>query len=159
MRSLATFCLILVALPRCRRLWPARPRLSRRSMHPQTRSTRLCRSQRPDENFTSRSLIALRQRTRVVHRFRRGRGSRLRSLYRWAGFVQCLEDKAHAVTLDFTTPTAASPKAEIGRLDLDLAYDPAGKTIKGTATLRLIPLGSDPPPGEGSGLPDRRTAY
>jgi len=57
--------------------------------------------------------------------------------------------------LDFTTPT----KAEIGRLDLDLAYDPAGKTIKGTATLRLIPLGSDPPPGEGSGLRDRRTAY
>jgi len=46
--------------------------------------------------------------------------------------------------LDSTTPTAASPKAEIGRLDLDLAYDPAGKTIKGTATLRLIPLGSDP---------------
>ena len=58
--------------------------------------------------------------------------------------------------MDFTTPT----KAEIGRLDLDLAYDPAGKTIKGTATLRLIPLGSDPlAPGEGSGLRDRRTAY
>jgi hypothetical protein len=46
--------------------------------------------------------------------------------------------------LDFTTRTAASPKAEIGRLDFDLTYDSAGKTIKGTATLRLIPLGSDP---------------
>ena len=34
------------------------------------------------------------------------------------GWWQCLEDKEHAVTLDFTTPT----KAEIGRLDLDLAY-------------------------------------
>jgi len=54
--------------------------------------------------------------------------------------------------LDFTTRTAASPKAEIGRLDFDLTYDSAGKTIKGTATLRLIPLGSDPiASGEGSG--------
>jgi hypothetical protein len=55
--------------------------------------------------------------------------------------------------LDFTTPTAEAPKAEIGRLDLDLTYDAASKTIKGTATLRLVPLGSDPlTPGEiGSG--------
>jgi hypothetical protein len=50
----------------------------------------------------------------------------------------------HAVTLDFTTPTAEAPKADIGRLDFDLAYDAASKTIKGTATLRFLPLGSDP---------------
>ena len=41
-------------------------------------------------------------------------------------------------------PTAASPKAEIGRLDFELTYDAASKTIDGTATLYLIPLGSDP---------------
>jgi hypothetical protein len=54
--------------------------------------------------------------------------------------------------LDLTTPTAKQPKADIGRLDFDLAYDPASKTIKGTATLRLVPLGSDSlAPGEGGG--------
>jgi hypothetical protein len=105
-------------------------------------------------NFASRSLIALSGSGLASFTdsgeggeagfgpFTDGRGS-------W----RCLEDnKAHAITLDFTTPTAASPKAEIGRLDFDLAYDAAGKTIKGTATLRRISLGSDPlAPGEGSG--------
>lgn len=75
-------------------------------------------------NFTSRSLIALSGSGLASFTdsgeggeagfgpFTDGRGS-------W----RCLEDnKAHAVTLDFTTPTAASPKAEIGRLDFDLAY-------------------------------------
>jgi len=61
------------------------------------------------------------------------------------GSWRCSEaNKLHAVTLDFTKPTLEAPKADIGRLDFDLAYDPASKTIKGTATLRLIPLGSDP---------------
>ena len=69
------------------------------------------------------------------------------------GSWRCIEaNKAHAVTLDFTTPTAEKPNAEIGRLDFDLVYDPASKTLKGTATLRLVPLGSDPlKPGEGTG--------
>jgi hypothetical protein len=104
--------------------------------------------------FTSRSLIALSGSNQASFTdsgeggekgfgpFTDGRGS-------W----RCIEaNNAHAVTLDFTTPTAEKPKAEIGRLDFDLAYDPATKTIKGTATLRLIPLGADPlKPGEGNG--------
>jgi hypothetical protein len=106
------------------------------------------------DNFTSRSLISLSGSNQASFTdsgeggekgfgpFTDGRGS-------W----RCLEaNKVHAVTLDFTTPTAEKPKADIGRLDLDLAYDPATKTIKGTATLRLIPLGDDPlKPGEGNG--------
>jgi hypothetical protein len=52
--------------------------------------------------------------------------------------------KANATTLDFTAPTAESPKAEIGRLDFELTYDAASKTINGTATLYLVLLGSDP---------------
>lgn len=105
-------------------------------------------------SFTSRSLIALSGSNQASFTdsgeggekgfgpFTDGRGS-------W----RCIEaNKVHAVTLDFTTPTAEKPKAEIGRLDFDLAYDPASKTIKGTATLRLIQLGDDPlAPGEGSG--------
>ncbi len=53
------------------------------------------------------------------------------------------------MTLDFTTPTAEAPKAEIGRLDFELAYDAASQTIKGTATLRFVPLGRDPLAAEG----------
>ena len=106
------------------------------------------------ENFTSRSLIALSGSGQASFTdsgeggeagfgpFTDGRGS-------W----RCIEaNKLHAVTLDFTTPTAEKPKADIGRLDFDLAYDAASKTIKGTATLKLVPLGSDPlAPGEGAG--------
>ncbi|MGE5259297.1 MAG: hypothetical protein ACM3MH_00305 [Actinomycetota bacterium] len=105
-------------------------------------------------DFTSRSLIALSGSGQASFidsgeggeagfgPFTDGRGS-------W----RCIEaNKLHAVTLDFTTPTAEQPKADIGRLDFDLTYDPASKTIKGTATLRLVPLGSDPlAPGEGAG--------
>jgi hypothetical protein len=105
-------------------------------------------------DFTSRSLIALSGSGQASFTdsgeggeagfgpFTDGRGS-------W----RCIEaNKLHAVTLDFTTPTVEAPKADIGRLDFDLAYDPASKTIKGTATLRLVPLGSDPlAPGEGAG--------
>ena len=106
-------------------------------------------------DFTSRSLIALSGSGQASFTdsgeggekgfgpFTDGRGS-------W----RCTEaNKAHAITLDFTTPTAEAPKAEIGRLDLDLTMMPPSKTIKGTATLRLVPLGSDPlAPGEiGSG--------
>ncbi len=106
------------------------------------------------ENFTSRSLIALSGSGQASFTdsgeggekgfgpFTDGRGS-------W----RCIEaNKVHAVTLDFTTPTAEAPEAEIGRLDFDLAYDAASKTIKGTATLSLVPLGSDPlKPGRESG--------
>lgn len=51
--------------------------------------------------------------------------------------------KVRATTFDFTVPAAGS-KGGIGRLDFDLAYDPAGETLKGTATLYLIPLEGDP---------------
>lgn len=105
-------------------------------------------------DFTSRSLIALSGSGQASFTdsgeggeagfgpFTDGRGS-------W----RCIEaNKLHAITLDFTTPTAEQPKADIGRLDFDLAYDPASKTIKGTAVLRLVPLGSDPlAPGKGDG--------
>ena len=105
--------------------------------------------------FTSRSLVALSGSGQASFTdsaeggevgfgpFTDGRGS-------W----RCIDaSKAHAITLDFTTATAEAPRAQIGRLDFDLAYDAASKTIKGTATLRLIPLGDDPLiPGEiGSG--------
>lgn len=61
------------------------------------------------------------------------------------GAWECLEaNKVHAITLDFTTPAGDPPRAQIGRLDLDLSYDAGNKTIKGTATLYLIPLGGDP---------------
>jgi hypothetical protein len=106
------------------------------------------------DDFTSRSLIVLsgggqasftdsgEGREAGFGPFTDGRGS-------W----RCLEaNKLHAITLDFTTPTIEQPKADIGRLDFDLAYDPVSKTIKGTATLRLVPLGSDPlAPGGGGG--------
>jgi hypothetical protein len=66
------------------------------------------------------------------------------------GVWRCVSaNNVRALTLDFTMPTASAPHAEIGRLDLDLAYDAANKTIKGTGTLHLIPLGADPLiPGE-----------
>jgi hypothetical protein len=66
------------------------------------------------------------------------------------GSWRCIDaNKLHAVTLDFTTPTAEASKAEIGRLDFELAYDAASQTIKGTATLRFVPLGRDPLAAEG----------
>jgi hypothetical protein len=105
-------------------------------------------------DFTSRSLIALSGSGQASFTdsgeggeagfspFTDGRGA-------W----RCIEaNKARAVTLDFTTPTLAAPKSDVGRLDFELAYDPASKIIKGTATLHLVPLGSDPlAPGEGAG--------
>jgi hypothetical protein len=51
--------------------------------------------------------------------------------------------KVRVTTLDFTVPAGGS-EGGIGRLDFDLAYDPAGETLKGTATLYLIPLAGDP---------------
>ncbi len=88
---------------------------------------------------------ALRQRTGLVHRFRRRRRGGLRPLHRRARLVALHRGEQGAcVTLDFTTPTAEEPRLQIGRLDFDLVYDAASKTIKGTATLRLIPLGADP---------------
>ena len=46
--------------------------------------------------------------------------------------------------MDFTEPTPSKPKADIGRLDFKLTYDPVGKTVSGTATLYFIELGQDP---------------
>lgn len=106
-------------------------------------------------SFTSRSLISLSGSNQASFTDSGEGGEKGFGLFTdGRGSWRCIEaDKAHAVTLDFTTPTADAPRAQIGRLDFDLAYDPASKTIKGTATLRLIPLGSDPlAPGEiGSG--------
>ncbi|MFO7478037.1 MAG: nuclear transport factor 2 family protein [Methyloceanibacter sp.] len=52
--------------------------------------------------------------------------------------------KIKGTTLDFTAPAAGDPKGGIGRLDFDLTVDGASKTIGGTATLYLLPLGGDP---------------
>jgi hypothetical protein len=61
------------------------------------------------------------------------------------GTWQCLDNgEISAITLDFTEPTAGDPQAKIGRLDFKLAYDAANKTLKGTATLYLIPLDQNP---------------
>ncbi|HSD92758.1 MAG TPA: nuclear transport factor 2 family protein [Methyloceanibacter sp.] len=49
-----------------------------------------------------------------------------------------------ATTLDFTAPEAGGQQGGIGRLDFDLTFDIAGKTLGGTATLYLLPLGGDP---------------
>jgi len=49
-----------------------------------------------------------------------------------------------ATTFDFTEPDAEHPKADIGRLDFNLTYDPGNKTVSGTATLYLLPLVQDP---------------
>jgi hypothetical protein len=64
------------------------------------------------------------------------------------GTWQCLPGadgapKARATTLDFTEPTDERPKAEIGRLDFDLAPG-ADDALSGTATLYLVPLDGDP---------------
>lgn len=65
------------------------------------------------------------------------------------GTWQCLpgEDgalRARATTLDFTEPTAEHPKAEIGRLDFELAAEPGSDALSGSATLYLVPLDADP---------------
>ena len=61
------------------------------------------------------------------------------------GTWRCLPNgEISATTLDFTVPTAEKPDAEIGRLDFKLAYDRGSKTLTGTATLYLVPLGQDP---------------
>jgi hypothetical protein len=106
------------------------------------------------DDFTSRSLIVLSGSAQVSFTDSgEGGEAGFGAFTDGHGSWRCVEaNKLHATTLDFTTPTAEQPKADIGRLDFDLAYDPASKTIKGTATLRLVPLGSDPlAPGEGNG--------
>lgn len=96
--------------------------------------------------FTSRSLITL-GRGGLVLFTDSGEGGE-------AGFApftdgrgawRCLPTgEIGATTLDFTVPTADKARAEIGRLDFKLTYDAAGKTLTGTATLYLVPLGQDP---------------
>jgi hypothetical protein len=49
-----------------------------------------------------------------------------------------------ATTFDFTAPEAGGQLGGIGRLDFDLTFDVADKTLAGTATLYLLPLGGDP---------------
>jgi hypothetical protein len=97
-------------------------------------------------NFTSRSLLAL-SGSGVASFTDSGEGGEagFGPFTDGRGSWRCIDaNKLHAVTLDFTTPTAEAPKADIGRLDFELAYDAGSKTIKGTATLRFLPLGSDP---------------
>jgi ketosteroid isomerase-like protein len=98
------------------------------------------------DGFTSRSLITL-GRSGLALFTDSGEGGE-------AGFApftdgrgtwRCLPNgEIGATTLDFTVPTAGKPDAEIGRLDFKLVYDPASKTLTGTATLYLVPLGQDP---------------
>jgi hypothetical protein len=103
------------------------------------------------ESFTSRSLISL---TGSGQGFFTDSGEGGEAGFApftdGRGVWRCVSgNKARALTLDFTTPTPEAPRAQIGRLDLDLAYDAGSKTIKGTGTLHLIPLGDDPLiPGE-----------
>ncbi len=52
--------------------------------------------------------------------------------------------KITGTTLDFTVPATGEAKGGIGRLDFDLTFDRAAKTIGGTATLYLLPLDGDP---------------
>ncbi len=52
--------------------------------------------------------------------------------------------QARATTLDFTDPSPDHPKADIGRLDFAFTSSPGTDTLKGTATLHLVPIGSDP---------------
>lgn len=52
--------------------------------------------------------------------------------------------KLSGTTLDFTAPTAEDSKGGIGRLDFDLTFDSAAKTLGGTAMLYLLPLDGDP---------------
>lgn len=51
--------------------------------------------------------------------------------------------KVAATTLDFTAATS-NTAAGIGRLDFELTYNPAGRTLDGAATLYLLPLDGDP---------------
>ena len=98
------------------------------------------------DDFTSRSLMTL-GRGGLVLFTDSGEGGE-------AGFApftdgrgawRCLPNgEIGATTLDFTEPTAAKPDAEIGRLDFKLSYDVGGKSLSGTATLYLVPLGQDP---------------
>jgi hypothetical protein len=107
------------------------------------------------ENFTSRSVISI-GRSGLMLFTDSGEGGE-------AGFApftdargtwRCISEdasapKVRATTLDFTVPTADNPHAQIGRLDFEIGYDAENKTIKGSATLYLIPLGDDPlVPGE-----------
>jgi len=52
--------------------------------------------------------------------------------------------RVKATTLDFTSPKAGEQAGGIGRLDFDLAFDDANKSVSGTATLYLLPLDGDP---------------
>jgi hypothetical protein len=103
------------------------------------------------ESFTSRSLISL---TGSGQAFFTDSGEGGEAGFApftdGRGVWRCVSgNKVRVLTLDFTTPTPDAPRAQIGRLDLDLAYDAGSKTIKGTGTLHLIPLGGDPLiPGE-----------
>ena len=51
---------------------------------------------------------------------------------------------ARLMVLDFTFVAPGEPKAQIGRLDIEVSYDRTAKTISGTAVLHILPLASDP---------------
>lgn len=101
------------------------------------------------ESFTSRSLISLAA-AHLILFTDSGEGGE-------AGFAPFTDGRGNwscqpggdstikvtATTLDFTEPKAGS-EGGIGRLDFDLAYNPDGQTLSGTATLYLIPLDGDP---------------
>jgi hypothetical protein len=98
------------------------------------------------DGFTSRSLITL-DRGGLVLFTDSGEGGEtgFAPFTDGRGAWRCLQNgEIGATTLDFTAPTADKPAAEIGRLDFKLTYDSGGKSLSGTATLYLVPLGQDP---------------
>ena len=58
---------------------------------------------------------------------------------------------ARLMVLDFTFAAQGDPKAQIGRLDIEVSYDETAKTISGTAVLYFLPLASDPLASAGLG--------
>lgn len=96
------------------------------------------------DSFTSRSLLTL-GRAGLVLFTDSGEGgeSGFAPFTDGRGAWQCLPDSTIvATTLDFTEPKAGA--ADIGRLDFKLRYDGEAKSVSGTATLYLVPLGQDP---------------
>lgn len=102
------------------------------------------------EAVTSRSIISL-DRSGLIFFTDSGEGGEagFAPFTEGRGTWRCLSGeggalKARGTTLDFTLPATGQPKAEIGRLDFEFTLNPENEALTGTATLYLLPLGSDP---------------
>lgn len=102
------------------------------------------------DNFTSRSLISLTEGGQAFFTDSgEGGEARFAPFTGARGAWRCISDEtnpvsARATVLDFTFVAPGEPRAQIGRLDLEMSYDEETKTVHGTATLYLVPLTSDP---------------